>query len=102
MTAYEMLISDWSSYVCSSDLFTNLDEPLLRMRLAQDFYARRGYRKAVGEFQVYVHGIWRLDGLSWRLALDRKSVVSGKRVSVRVDVGGRRRIKKKNKNKQSI
>src|SRR3546814_13304846 len=29
--------------------------------------------------------------------LDRKSVVEGKRVSVRVDLGGRRRIKKKKK-----
>src|SRR3546814_20700518 len=32
-------------------------------------------------------------------ALDRKSVVSGKSVSVRVDLGGRRNIKKKNNNK---
>src|SRR3546814_11881219 len=32
--------------------------------------------------------------------LDRKSVVSGKSVSVRVDLGGRRRIKKKNKKTQ--
>src|SRR3546814_21089085 len=31
--------------------------------------------------------------------LDRKSVVSGKSVSVRVDLGGRRIIKKKNKQK---
>src|SRR3546814_11854870 len=30
--------------------------------------------------------------------LDRKSVVQGKSVSVRVDLGGRRIIKKKNKN----
>src|SRR3546814_11524399 len=32
------------------------------------------------------------------IAPDRKSVVSGKSVSVRVDLGGRRIIKKKNKN----
>src|SRR3546814_14676471 len=31
---------------------------------------------------------------------DRKSVVSGKSVSVRLDLGGRRIIKKKNKNNQ--
>src|SRR3546814_14827823 len=30
------------------------------------------------------------------MGLDRKSVVEGKRVSVRVDLGGRRNIKKKN------
>src|SRR3546814_19435974 len=32
--------------------------------------------------------------------VDRKSVVSGKSVSVRVDLGGRRIIKKKNKNNE--
>src|SRR3546814_12582689 len=36
-----------------------------------------------------------------RHAGDRKSVVSGKRVSVRVDLGGRRLIKKKKKQKQT-
>src|SRR3546814_18240349 len=34
------------------------------------------------------------------LAADRKSVASGKRVSVRVDLGGRRIIKKQNTKKQ--
>src|SRR3546814_17475534 len=33
----------------------------------------------------------------WPPKLDRKRVVSGKRVSVRVDLGGRRNIKKKTK-----
>src|SRR3546814_13910443 len=33
--------------------------------------------------------------------LDRKSVVSGKSVSVRVDLGGRRNIKKKKKQKNT-
>src|SRR3546814_7660728 len=32
---------------------------------------------------------------SWRICKDRKSVVLGKSVSVRVDLGGRRIIKKK-------
>src|SRR3546814_20259556 len=35
------------------------------------------------------------------IAPDRKSVVSGKRVSVRVDLGGRRNIKKKKKTHQT-
>src|SRR3546814_12308580 len=34
-------------------------------------------------------------------AADRKSVVSGKSVSVRVDLGGRRSIKKKKKNEST-
>src|SRR3546814_7593915 len=35
------------------------------------------------------------------IVIDRKSVVSGKSVSVRVDLGGRRIIKKKNKQKKN-
>src|SRR3546814_14314839 len=34
---------------------------------------------------------------NWRLVKDRKSVVKGKSVSVRVDLGGSHRIKNKNK-----
>src|SRR3546814_20044702 len=41
-----------------------------------------------------------LEDLTRRAGLDRKSVVSGKSVSVSVDVGGRRIIKKKTKSKQ--
>src|SRR3546814_18380918 len=41
----------------------------------------------------------RIYGLFPRLAEDRQSVVEGKRVSIRVDHGSRRLIKKKHKNK---
>src|SRR3546814_19494664 len=40
-------------------------------------------------------------GKTSSIAVDRKSVMSGKRVYVRVDLGGRRIIKKKNKKKNS-
>src|SRR3546814_1335457 len=85
-TAYEVRISDWSSDVCSSDL--RATAPLSRRR-GRPRRADRG-----------------LAGRSWRSSsasggrpgrADRKSVVSGKSVSVRVDLGGRRIIKKKNK-----
>src|SRR3546814_15841078 len=96
-TAYEMRISDWSSDVCSSDL------------------ARQpARRQAEGELRPGPAGrSHRPQGAQGRLALvrgqllpalppggaasgeDRKSVVSGKSVSVRVDLGGRRIIKKK-------
>src|SRR3546814_16748045 len=36
------------------------------------------------------------------IAVDRKSVVEGKRVAVRVDIGGRRITKKKIKNHQKL
>src|SRR3546814_12746672 len=53
---------------------------------------RHQFGRSVAEFQ----------GIQWQFAdmavgLDRKSVVSGKSVSVRVDVGGRRLINKKKK-----
>src|SRR3546814_2785824 len=68
-TSYEVLISDWSSDVCSSDLgigvtrTARLDTELDRAGQAVD-----------------------------RRLIDRKSVVEGKSVSVRVDLGARRNI----------
>src|SRR3546814_14266598 len=65
-TAYEMRISDWSSDVCSSDLFA----------------PRRKCPGAAGNPRV--RSGWRSE--------ERRV---GKEVSVRVDLGGRRIIKKK-------
>src|SRR3546814_16208829 len=98
-----MRISDWSSDVCSSDLGDVREfaaagrglRPHLPSRLpllgaqgyagGQDAAAPRG--AAQGACRPPAGG---------RRA-DRKSVVSGKGVSVRVDLGGRRIIKQKNK-----
>src|SRR3546814_10043207 len=87
-TAYEMRISGWSSDVCSSDL----------ERTAVHFL-RQGveFRKvpfASGQAQTHarIFQVSReLNKLFWRA--DRKSVVLGTSVSVRVDLGGRRIIK---------
>src|SRR3546814_1336824 len=88
-TAYEMRISDWSSDVCSSDL----DD--VRLVLAQDGIARPS--RSIGEFaDDGVRPSGRRDARGvLRHERDRKSVVSGKSVSVRVDLGGRSIIKKK-------
>src|SRR3546814_16785133 len=84
-TAYEMRISDWSSDVCSSDL---------------DRGRRLGYGEPRGtaEQPAPSRGSGRRSGGAREPARagDRKSVVSGKSVSVRVDLGGRRFIKKIN------
>src|SRR3546814_17411199 len=107
-TAYEMRISDWSSDVCSSDLPAGLHPG-----------RHRGVEPGcAGGIGVHVGGDPQtlrarvLDLLHNRIELapiiaprhleviDRKSVVSGKSVSVRVDLGGRRLIKKKNKQTQ--
>src|SRR3546814_6050317 len=83
-TAYEMRISDWSSDVCSSDLAR------FHRELAEQFPdalygSRRDFSaKLAGEFDAAL-----------ATGSDRKRVVKGKSVSVRVDLGGRRIIKKK-------
>src|SRR3546814_15886964 len=106
-----MRISDWSSDVCSSDLLVDRHQlraageellgrelfrgargaarrlaghhaPALLVRAARPLAdLRRGDRGGLGEGAP-------------RRREDRKSVVSGKSVSVRVDLGGRRIIKK--------
>src|SRR3546814_15601533 len=101
-TAYEMRISDWSSDVCSSDL----PRPaLMSMSWRGNLYrwdGRAGSRPVLGMFlggaglADYIlycrHKIYPL-GLSNGLSQDRKSCVSGKKVSLRGDFGGRRSIK---------
>src|SRR3546814_16862994 len=102
-TAYEMRISDWSSDVCSSDLLQMLDgaravlRPIGRdrPRSARSDPGQHG-RRCSGEHDLRSmapapgqrgeHGDRRGD---------RTSVVSGKSVSVRVDLCGRRTIQKK-------
>src|SRR3546814_17676063 len=90
-----MRISDWSSDVCSSDLLDG--QTLLGHLLAAGDQNVPELPEALG-VQDAVHGVHRaavgleLDAVHPQ---DRKSVVSGKSVSVRVDLGGRRIIKKK-------
>src|SRR3546814_13714067 len=104
-----MRISDWSSDVCSSDL----PPPLCRSRESGGNFATRGLhdRRTAARGVCLSEESW-LSGRKRRTRnakcrqryrgfeslTDRKSVVWGKSVSVRVDLGGRRIIKKKNKN----
>src|SRR3546814_20523522 len=113
-TAYEMRISDWSSDVCSSDLARarrvrdrlagrrarrgrtlgaggrgRVDPRQSRPPDSPDHASRASYpRRAGGRCAVVA-----------RYRADRKSVVSGKSVSVRVDLGGPRLLKKKTNHK---
>src|SRR3546814_18853858 len=101
-TAYEMRISDWSSDVCSSDLAALL---ALRKRSTASTRAMTpgNFLSAAGSAPTS-HKTQRRSPCRNSCALmngltngDRNSVVSGKSVSVRVELGGRRRIKKKKK-----
>src|SRR3546814_3954254 len=83
-TTYEMPISDWRSDVCSSDLH--------RRRLHAAF---AGFRAGGAESLA---GGARAAGAG-AAGAKRQSVVNGKSVSVRVNLGGRRVIKKTKKQK---
>src|SRR3546814_16286321 len=106
-----MRISDWSSDVCSSDLYVSWDD--FSERASAEEIA--GFVRAVGEVardQGLVAPGYRLLAnagldshqeiahLHVHIFADRKSVVSGQSGSVRVDPGGRR-ILTKNKNAQT-
>src|SRR3546814_20407646 len=111
-----MRISDWSSDVCSSDLgynwFKDPDRPWANVRV--DLCPQSAPCSGVGDSVSLLRlgdktraadanlipildralpaDIWaRRKGI-----VDRKSVVEGKSVSVGVDIGGRRIMKKKN------
>src|SRR3546814_16880868 len=107
-TAYELRISDWSSDVCSSDLrpAPAASVPVRRENfhsglphsLHRDCRRRQG--SACGHPLVRCCSAparlkWRYCSAPVRPSIDRKSVVSGKGVSVRVDLGGRLYIQKK-------
>src|SRR3546814_17565027 len=83
-----MRISDWSSDVCSSDLLG------LRRRCQEAVPRGLEGTEALSAYRLAARPLTR--ELNEGRFEDRKSVVSGKSVSVRVDIGGRRINKKKN------
>src|SRR3546814_18642417 len=108
-TAYELRISDWSSDVCSSDLTDSLCQGTRhRFGPCRSRHERRQHRRTsragtYGRYGIELRGraqspishLARHQESLRRNGRARKSVVKGKSVSVRVDMGGRRVIKKK-------
>src|SRR3546814_13592463 len=106
-----MRISDWSSDVCSSDLAARHGfVRACRGRLSGDAPVAQGPSDAIpapglrggrrAELRPDCGGEERDAGEAGRRgAGDRKSVGEGKGVSVRVDLSGGRRIKKKKRSK---
>src|SRR3546814_13983000 len=90
-----MRIRDWSSDVCSSDLRRLVIQKCTACG-AHQFYPRPFCLACESDKVEWVeasgHGV--VYSVT-TVRVDRKSVVSGKRVSVRVDIGGRRTITKK-------
>src|SRR3546814_8770872 len=101
-TAYECRISDWSSDVCSSDLCSAVSTQISVIRISSSWLigwiaSRTRCRASRAEA---MRRFWRMTSCTARTPSplgDRKSVVEGKSESVRVDLGGRRIIKKKKK-----
>src|SRR3546814_18708177 len=106
-----MRISDWSSDVCSSDLLDGEIEALVRwhpFELNSDMppegedqalHIQRKYRRTAEEgvaVRAQMRSIAEGAGVSLDYEGDRKRVGKGKSVSVRVDRGGRRSLKKNN------
>src|SRR3546814_15617809 len=107
-----MRISDWSSDVCSSDLHEILDKatvPVVTIAvLIMAFFGLKQSSIFSGE-EVWSGAVTpnqpespathekKEINLLFFSPEDRTTVVSGKRVSVRVDLGGRRIIKKTTK-----
>src|SRR3546814_12453090 len=110
-----MRISDWSSDVCSSDLRAGCSQRIdvrpQRPSLCRLDRARCQAQQRILQGAVLAH-VYRPDGglislkmrtlrhaapaASFGGQVDRQSVVEGKSVSVRVDLGGRLILKKKN------
>src|SRR3546814_17564265 len=114
-----MRISDWSSDVCSSDLIGSYEQ-LNGLRVAVKLKVEKGTEGyddknrvaeyltpnpaspgnkgwvllSAGQYNTNPNATQGAGGASG-VGADRKSVVEGKSVSVRVDRGGRRIIKKK-------
>src|SRR3546814_11898010 len=101
-----MRMSDWSSDVCSSDLvaalapasaadFVRIEGGTFEMG-SEEFYREEGpvRQVTVRPFLISSTEVTNADFAAF-VAADRTSVVWGKSVSVRVDLGGRRIIKKK-------
>src|SRR3546814_13324386 len=89
-SAYERRISDWISDVCSSDLGEHAGAFSRRAWLGARRHGLRRPRPAASGDA----GVARPHQPRPRAGTDRKSVVKGKSVSVRGDLGGRRLINK--------
>src|SRR3546814_16113188 len=93
-----MRISDWSSDVCSSDLagFRLTRTVTVGWVERSETHRRLRHRSTVGWICGSAAKQCRRfrAGIELHIQVDRKRAVEGKSVSVRVDLGGRRIIKK--------
>src|SRR3546814_20975408 len=99
-----MRIRDWSSDVCSSYLDAVADAHGFVEVVGDEDDGARILALEAQQLVLHLRADQRIEGgerlvhqQDLGIVRDRKSVVKGKSVSVRVDIGGRRIIKKKQK-----
>lgn len=56
----------WFDMLCAGLKIDNLDETLLLFRITKSSFSRRNKVKAKNEFKIYMKGIARLHGFTWR------------------------------------
>src|SRR3546814_18058428 len=102
-----MRMSDWSSDVCSSDLANALLAPQSIALIGASSDPKKNTSRPLRFMQQhgYTGAIYPINPSSTEIlgvkaypSVDRKSVVQGKSVSVRVDLGGRRILNKNSNN----
>lgn len=59
-------IAMWFKCLEQGFRFDNLSDAWLDFTITDSFWKRRSIHKSFVEFQTYVEGIWRLDGITWR------------------------------------
>ena len=57
----------WYDALANGFEVSNIDDVVLQLRVAKDFYKRRSYKRAFGEFVIYWNGIKKLYGYNYRL-----------------------------------
>jgi hypothetical protein len=57
----------WYEALVNNIKISNIDDIVLSLRTSNDFYKRRSYKRAFGEFGIYWEGIINLYGYNWRL-----------------------------------
>ena len=57
----------WFDALANGLEVSNIDDVVLQLRVTKDFYKRRSYNRAFGEFCIYWNGIKKLYGYDYRL-----------------------------------
>lgn len=63
---YNQDLALWFQGIKKGIIFSNITEPLVYMRVDDDFYQRRRKNRALSELKIYFKGIYELHGLSYK------------------------------------